>query len=508
MYAVNMMRFFLGFVLLSVLFPVGGRAENAFSEKRALRSPEEYWGWCQLHERIRGLSGTLEGWLKVKNQSVDSSLRDLGTAQRGLLLARAALWEGASPEERERLKGLCGPWEEVLVEAEALRARVGERGILITDEEGRAYLEKWRKNYADSYQRVLESQRNRATIAEVRGLVLGTDGKPAAGRRVRVYGLSRGSLKTPSLDETQEPPDYITDAQGRFTAPFREGEGWDMSVEGRPVRYGQGIWVLVVEPGENDAGGISARLWNGAPGALDDGSEPRWGTSLRVAGGGFELPIQVIEGTTINGSVMDRDDPSKPLPGVTVSIGHDLEANTRTGVGGEVFERTAVTDERGEFKFSHVHRGRVFPRIAVRPDAPDSVPIYWLATNDGGPEILEALEDLEAQGPEMQLGILATYKEQFRYFGKVTGLGSDFDYSKVEARIKTARTPRADRWTYHGGDPVSVRADGTFEVLTGTPWAVFLAARMQDEGADISAEEGGPLLAPGEYNLVLKPTGN
>ena len=336
---------------------------------------------------------------------------------------------------------------------------------------------------------------------EVRGRLQGLDGKPAAGRRIILLGLSRGTVN--ARDEDGENPFYnfTTGADGRFMARFADLSIQDKSGEKRP-RYG--TYALYAEPGPDDAGAVFAYIQHLEP--QDHWWRPadEWGVSLLLPPDGLDITLQIVEGFKLKATVFDYEDPTKPVAGVSIGIYHNLHHESHSGRGGEIFYQRAKSDERGQLAFKHVYPQDTYIAIGAMGQEGDDAH-YWLRTEvdgewrDSVPLTMATRGSRGSQSLEVQVAT----RPLFRYFGKVTNPdGSPAAGIEVSYCLFHHNGGASDDMDWHNRRSVHAGSDGAYEIWAGTPWVNWIdAGEPRPAGAILV---GDPILPPGEYNIQMK----
>ena len=306
----------------------------------------------------------------------------------------------------------------------------------------------------------------------IHGLVLDLDGKPAANRKVSLRGISRNAVGG-SLDEDgSRYYQFTTDLNGHFQVRLWSKE--DPKDYERPTGT---IYVVVVDPSAQDAGAVSPQLTNPA-GIPEDG---------------LDLTLKIQKGFTVDGKIVDYEDPSKPMKGINVGCNNDLNVDTHTGYGGELFSQSTVTDQLCRFEIQHIY---------PEEDPNLSISANWLRTMIDGKWVdLKQTKVVPASGTNSAVvEIQASDKNLFRYHGHVA--------SKDHALIPNAEIvlgptsgQNSDWWANnHHFETIPVDAKGDYEYMSPTPWVRFI--RAQGEGVESPDQENPP---PGKYDFVLTP---
>lgn len=340
----------------------------------------------------------------------------------------------------------------------------------------------------------------------IRGVVLNVDGTPAAGRQVSLIGLSRGAVRPGSDGERVEGWDFTTDKDGAFTASLN-GAGLQDLKDPRP---GPGSYVFIVLPSDSDAGAVSPHLLNYAerPSWYDEECED-WGKYLLVPPTGVNLRLQIMKGVTLKGRVVKYPEGKEPMAGVAVNTFSDLNAESHTGRGGEVFLHSAVTDAQGNFEITHIYPAKFF--VSLCWDYGNLGGLWdaiWLKTKmTKGRWIFDAVDGLAPRAGQevVELEIMAADKPSFPYTGVVKNdAGAPVAGAEVTFGVSYHKAPRT--WgDYHRYEHTVTKPDGSYEILLSTPWVRGMAVEAAGyERADSWVDEENRALQPGAYDFVLK----
>ncbi len=307
----------------------------------------------------------------------------------------------------------------------------------------------------------------------IHGLVLDLDGKPAANRKVTLRGISHDALGISLEGAASRYYQFTTDLKGRFQVRLWTED--DPSDYARP--YGS-MYALVVDPSAQDAGAVSQRLTNLASIPQD----------------GLNLTLQIQKGFTVDGKIVDYEDPTKPMKGISVRCNNDLHAETMTGSGGEFFSQNTVTDRLGHFKIQHVYPGE---------DPSLSISVNWLRTKlDGKWVDGPVTKVVPATGTNSAVvEIQASGKNLFRYCGHVASKDNAL-ITNAEIVLAPSSCPDPDdRGINLHDETIPVDAKGDYEYMAPTPWVGFI--RAQAEGyLNLRIKTTHP---PGKYDFVLTP---
>ncbi len=301
-----------------------------------------------------------------------------------------------------------------------------------------------------------------------------------------------------------DPPwSYTTDDQGRVTVRLFQLRTW----EDEKQRPGWGNYAVTIAPKVGcDAGAVSPIVMN--VGEMDGSSyggnrvADCWGVPIGIPDDGIDLTMQIARGRVIEGIVWDYEEPEKPLAGVSVSLCHDLGAETHTGSGGEILWQNTRTDEKGRYRFTQVYPQPVILNPTGRASIPDGE-YYWLRTKVGEkPWQEEAIYKITPSIHEItRIDLGVTNKKLFRYFGKVSDLsGAPVENAKVTFGVSLHKQPETHRDDHHFLH-TTTGPNGSYEILLPTPWITGMSAAT-DEKTRQDRWDGD--YAPGEYNFILK----
>lgn len=188
-----------------------------------------------------------------------------------------------------------------------------------------------------------------ASVAERRLVVrlLDAEGAPAAGVDIALVGLDRINML--SLSEARSLPNFWrrTDAAGHAEFLFERRREGVRGATDPATRPGFGKFRIVALPRAGDAGAISVPVYNWEPplGSIDPGGIEMTSETL--------LTLQISKGLTLDGQLLDVQ--LRPLAAHPLKVLSDVRFESHTGLGGEIFEQEAKTDEEGRFLFEHVN---------------------------------------------------------------------------------------------------------------------------------------------------------
>jgi len=350
-------------------------------------------------------------------------------------------------------------------------------------------------------------QKRGASFRVIRGVVIGLDGKPAAGRDVHLVGLSRGSMGPQDDDPNADARwTFKTDASGRFTARIMDLDAWS----DKQQRPGWGEYALVVEHSDRDAGAVSRKFTNNKTPPPEDVDiyKDEWGESVPLPPAGLDVTLKIERGLTLKGRVVDYSNTGRGLPGVSVSSCNDLHADTHTGYGGEILDRSTTTDADGSFTLTHIYPAIFNVSLGEPARSPSTENLTWLKTKRDGRWLDDAVDSLEpAPGQkEMELVIAASDKLLFRYHGEVTGPdGRPVSGAQVWIGVSFHRDGGSFE-DNHASLHATTNADGAYDILIPTPWVRGIGARKEGfRNAEQWGPDDDPGIPPGEYDFKLTP---
>ena len=345
---------------------------------------------------------------------------------------------------------------------------------------------------------------------EVRGRVLAPDGKPAPGRHITLVGLTRDSMHP--RDEVylgESAWDFKSDGEGRFTAVFWGEPGAEREKVGKILKQtgavpGWGRYALVVEPGPDDAGGVSPLIeyWEPDQTSSDWSFSNEWGVPILLPPDGLDMNIQVTEGYSLKGKVLDYEHPESPLAGVAVYLEHDLHADTHSNWGGDIFRQEEVTDKDGYYRFEHVYPGTVYPELRSSKGKGGTYQrLNWLKTAIDGEPRPDAGYKISLSEVSRRLDFVVTDKKLFRYYGRVTNSDGNVA-ANVAVNFGWSDHPREETFIdSHQSEVSKTDEAGHFDVMLGTPWCLWISTGLNRSGTSLV---GKPTLSPGEYNLIKR----
>jgi hypothetical protein len=341
-----------------------------------------------------------------------------------------------------------------------------------------------------------------ARFREVRVQVLGVDGKPAADREVFLMGLSRSGMGN-AKDEGWH---FKSDADGRFVVRLAEFK----SVDERSDLPGWGEYALVSNPTAGDAGALSDFIVHSSESPKEAAKNSRdWGPTRVTGKEALHLTMRVHEGVTLRGRVVDYLNPKQGQADVPLNVCIDLQTDTHTGYGGEIFERVTKTDAEGRFTISQVYPAPITTRLGVDPQGPIGK-FVWLKTQRGDgkwvPDADDTIVPKRGVG-EYEINIMAANRPLFRYSGKVTDrAGKPVEGATLTFGVSFHRQISTYEDSHHTEKTTS-KPDGTYDVLLSTPWISGMVVEQKGfVRKDRWAEGDEAPFAPGVYNLKLQPT--
>jgi protocatechuate 3,4-dioxygenase beta subunit len=345
-----------------------------------------------------------------------------------------------------------------------------------------------------------------------------------ADAEVTLLGLGRGPMTSPV--EKSKGWKFITDAKGEVRITFGKFDFWDHLKATGVAEPGYGPYFIVVTK-EGYAGGVSAKVLNyddeerknfvpvelGASGP-NEGEEWDYGARLLSdAPRDLErIDIVLRRGVEVSGRL--QDEKGRPIRGEQINLWNDLGADTHTGRGGEIFERTDETDHLGRFHFHHVYPNLFHVRLQSQQD--DS--LCWLRTRVRK-RWVEGCHDAiwpHTGDTDIRLVIVATRQLPFHYFGKVTD-EKGVPLAGATVRIQAAIHGPGEAVDFEDGhdhySQAVTRRDGRYDVRAAGPYVnMFQISASGFKDADYMEDgeiygfdryEETPC-APGRYDFTLK----
>jgi hypothetical protein len=284
-----------------------------------------------------------------------------------------------------------------------------------------------------------------------------------------------------------------TDARGRVTVRIGDFAGWE-DKEGRP---GWGVYGLVIEPGPNDAGAVSQRFWSGPPdeSPLERNWPPEWGQPLPLPREGLHLTMCLHKDFTFYGRLVDDRDHRTPLANVTVRTWNDLQIDTPTGFGGQIFAHTATTNSNGEFEIPHEYCNKLYVDLGG----------LWMTTEHDGwiPQEEDVLDPPADNGLRLEFGVLIN--QTFHYTGIVTDAQGQ-PVADADVVIGISSQPKAESWgDTHHFERAKTNAEGKYDLAASSPWGTFLEAEDKVHGRVDLKWPGydSPPIPPGRHDLTF-----
>lgn len=299
-------------------------------------------------------------------------------------------------------------------------------------------------------------------VREIRLHVLELNGKPAVGRQVQLWGVSRGFRGD---DEAKPNWDFVTNRAGSCVVKLGDHKG---DVDAIP---GWGTYALRVVPGPKDAGAFSPYLIHedGAWGRKDqmqNRKDLEWGRPLVIARRKTELTLQIEPGFTIRGRVLGYPG-REPRPGVEVGGMYDLYADSHTGWGARVDGPSTKTDANGRYILRHVYPSKLL--MGATPT--------WVQTRrDRSPWVTDRLDQIEpARGQTVvSLDIAVAEGKPFRVFGHVQdAAGQPIENAQISVEFARHRVP--SWWHEEHTDRTPTNAKGEYELWLETPWITSIS---------------------------------
>ena len=352
--------------------------------------------------------------------------------------------------------------------------------------------------------------------------VLDKDRRRVAGAKVQLRGLDRDAIGTLSERETSKLGlfekarkyqgwDFTADRSGEFTARFGKFREYDYAHATGIEAPGFGEFYFVAEK-EGSAGAVSSMIANYSKEeaqfhqdednrygeycewmhedyrrlVLDDRSERDEGLVLRFQ-----------RGLALSGQVIDSQE--KPIPGATIRLFHDLHADTHTGYGGEIFERTMTTDGAGRFQFAHVYPNTFYLDLDRAG--------YWIRTRVRRRWVEGRADEITPREDEslIELLLIAADESPYRYRGRVTDeQGRPIAGAKVSVYASLHSPSRTFEDDHDHHIAARTGADGVYDLGADSPYVRYFTIEADGfENGDESGDDDD-LYSPGRYDFTLK----
>lgn len=360
-----------------------------------------------------------------------------------------------------------------------------------------------------------------AVYREVTGRVFDEAGRPVAGQKVSVMATDRGSIGAVNNSEDEAKArgwDFITDANGRFTARFGKFNLHEHKAATGLIEPGFGHFYFTVDK-EGFAGGFSEELLNlseeerawrdsqerptSAVKEKTKESDEHVRPGIRTLADGLDpRPVEIVlkRGISVTGELVDLA--GKPIAGEKITATTDLGADTHTGHVGEVVTQTAETNGAGHFHFEHV-----YPDTFTLQTREGSEPPFWIRTRLRG-RWFDKPEDVitpHRGEKSIHIRIVASRTPIFRYFGRVTDAHGR---PIADAEVQVHCSMHDPELTYEDGHNYDWRAktnrDGRYVVRTGYPFADALTIDKDGTRGWADYWEYDDLHPPGRYDIKLE----
>lgn len=299
------------------------------------------------------------------------------------------------------------------------------------------------------------------------GKLLLPNGKPAANTTMTIRSVDRVVVHSPGYMNAFPSETFVTDGNGSFTLvipkQIQQQDGGGL------------LWKLqnlyaIVEPAKDHPGLIRGI------GTGEQLTSKRSDSDLAEdSSKSNNVTWRIPKPGTLRVRLLGKSD--KPLQDVRVIIFHDLHADTHTGRGGEIWERTATTDENGRAAFSNVYPDN----ISIQPEAYDYG--AWTTTTLFGKTVGDVLDEISFPPGTSQVELTARFAPKGTYvlYGKVTdSRGRPVPDAPVVAGVMRHKKER----TYedsHSTCRTLTQADGTYRLEVPTPWLFWAYASAWDD---------------------------
>ncbi len=350
---------------------------------------------------------------------------------------------------------------------------------------------------------------NEETFRVIHLQVLQVDGEPDANRDVELRGFDRTNIgPIPFLyDNAVAPPTpddfrkarlsgwlFTTNSKGEVDVPIGNFAGW----KDKKNRPGGGSYAFVVEPGPDDAGAVSQRFW--IPANTSDMKfiwwDGEWGIPVPLPSNGLHLAMAVQKGVPLYGQLVDDRDHRTPVPNIVINTWNDLNVDTHTGYGGEIFRHSTRSDANGEFRIDHLF----YAKLHLKPDA------VWMTSSQGGKWVTQdedVLDPPNEQGARVTMGIIVN--PDFHYTGTVKD-AMGIPVANADVVVGISSEPKAETYgDTHHFERTKTDAQGHYDLAASSPWGTFLEAEDPTHGRVDLAWPGydSPPIPPGKYDLIF-----
>ncbi len=217
-------------------------------------------------------------------------------------------------------------------------------------------------------------------------------------------------------------------------------------------------------------------------------------TSSTTARGPFAHDVSQT-GFTFYGRLVDDRDHRTPLANVTVRTWNDLEIDTHTGLGGQIFLHSATTNSNGEFTIPHEYYNKLYVNLGG----------LWMTTEHNGwiRQDEDVINPPSENGLRLLFGVLMN--QEFHYTGTVTDADGKL-VPDADIVIGISSQPKAESWgDTHHFERTKTDAEGKYDLAASSPWGTFLEAEDKIHGRVDLKWPGydSPPIPPGRYDLTF-----
>ncbi len=352
--------------------------------------------------------------------------------------------------------------------------------------------------------------------------VVDENGKCLPGAKVQLRGLDQDAIGAMSNRETSKLGqrekarkyqgwEFAADDHGEFTARFGRFREYDCAQATGVERPGFGEFYFVAEK-ENSAGAVGPMIGNYSreETAFHKGEDDRYGEYSEWLHDGYNrrilddrrsqgetLILRFQRGLDLSGRLINEQE--QPIPGAALRLFHDLHADTHTGHGAEIFERTVTTNASGRFLFRHVYPNTFYLDF----DGPG----YWIRTRvrrrwaDGMADEITPQEDESS----LDLLLIAAPGSPYHYQGRVTDQqGQPITGAKVSVHASLHSPSRTFEDDHDHSCGARTGPNGAYDLGADSPFVhSFTVEAPNFENKEESGDEDD-FYSPGRYDFVMK----
>jgi len=348
----------------------------------------------------------------------------------------------------------------------------------------------------------------------VRVRVVDEAGLPMPGVTVCLVGPGRGAPNNPE-DAIREPGGwkFVSDWSGRLEARFGCFDGNDrykLEDVFKPEDLLGPAWGRFYFVAEADGlRGVSACVLHEKRGDhLFDDDEPNEWTRrgvVKTSAQRVNLILRLRRGLRVSGKVIDTAGSS--VADCALDLQHDLHAESHTGYGGEMFQQSTRSDDRGCFTFDNVYPNTFYPRCASLNEG--SLPV-WVRTRVHGRWIDGPVFGVTPRRgeKEMHLTFEVSRTMPYLYLGRVMD-PAGHSVAGAQVTLGISRNARVETYAdNHTFLHASTDQDGRYQCPAATPFLSSIWVKcpgFADYEKNFGDEWKGPFRRPGVWNVTLRP---